>query len=777
MESRGNIHTGPPFDGTELQKQVERYRAYITHAPLAMVVADRSGRYLEVNPTACQISGYEEAELLSMRFTDLLAEESQEAGREHFATLKEIGRASGELCWVRKDGSKHWCTCEAVKLSEDRFLAHCADITDRKAMEKLLQESQQRQKAILDTIPDPAWLKDQEGRFLAVNAAWCRFFGIDAANVVGKTVFDFFPDEIAKQLWEVDRAVFDSGQPRHVDELLTDKNGNGIWFETIKNPFRDERGNVVGTTGLARDITLRKQAEETLRASEERFRVTFEEAPIGMIIGVGSGIIAKVNRALCRISGYRPEELVGRHVRDLAHPEDRDLSDSLVRRLLAGEIPSFSLEKRYLRKDGQFFWAQATTAMAYAPDGTAAFALGVVEDITQRKLAEQEQLELERRLLHAQKLESLGILAGGIAHDFNNILAGIMGYADLARLHLPESEPARADIEVIKKAVQRAAGLTRQMLAYAGKGKFIVEPVNLSRVVEDCQTMLAMSVSKKATLTYNLSPALPATLADASQIHQVVLNLVINASEALGDQSGAIAISTDTMELSAADCATASGGSDLQAGTYVRLEVADTGCGIDRETFKKLFDPFFTTKFTGRGLGLAAVHGIVRGHHGVIRVSSVPGHGSTFQVLFPMCEAPAAPPAAESVAAAPWRGHGTVLVVDDEETVRNLASRMVEHAGFTVLKARDGAEAVRLYRQHRHEIVCVVLDLTMPAMNGEETFRELRRISPAVRVILSSGYSEKTSIERFSGMGLAGFIPKPYQFDTMIAKLRGALEA
>ena len=400
--------------------------------------------------------------------------------------------------------------------------------------------------------------------------------------------------------------------------------------------------------------------------------------------------------------------------------------------------------------------------------------IGAFVDITERKRAEQEKLEMERRLLHAQKLESMGILAGGIAHDFNNILAGIMGYADLAMVRLPASEPARADIEVIKKAVQRAADLTRQMLAYSGKGKFIVEPVDLSQVVEDSKKMLAMSVSKKATVTYNLAANLPVIQADASQMRQVVMNLVINASEALGEQGGVIAVSTRYDPCEAKDLAGMGLGQDLPEGLYVCLEVADTGCGMDEQTLAKIFDPFFTTKFTGRGLGLAAVHGIVRGHKGAIQVSSEPGKGTTFRVLFP-ASGPAAPAARSEPAATPGRSSGTVLVVDDEEMIRISAQRMIERAGFSVLTAGGGREAIRLFREHQNEVNCVLLDLTMPDLDGAETFRELRRIRPDVRVILTSGYSEEAATERFAGQGLAGFIQKPYQLETLIARIQEAL--
>ena len=411
----------------------------------------------------------------------------------------------------------------------------------------------------------------------------------------------------------------------------------------------------------------------------------------------------------------------------------------------------------------------------------------------------EEKLEMERRLLHAQKLESLGVLAGGIAHDFNNILAGIMGYADLALAELPASEPARENVEVIKTAAQRAADLTGQMLAYSGKGKFVVEPLSLSRMVVDSEKMLAMSVSKKATVTYDLAANLPMIEADAAQISQVIMNLVINASEALGEHGGAIAVSTSAVRCKAGEFSRSQSGADWQPvtfpagwqpaplpeGLYVCLEVKDTGCGMDGQTLAKIFDPFYTTKFAGRGLGLAAVHGIVRGHEGAIHVSSQPGMGTTFQVLFPASalavSAVSAVPAVSTVPseaeATVGQGSGTVLVVDDDELVRKLAGRMIARCGFSALLASGGREAIRLFREHQQEVTCVVLDLAMPDLDGGETFRELRRICPDVRVILCSGYSEEAATEPFAGQGLAGFLQKPYKLSTLIARIQEALPA
>jgi PAS domain S-box-containing protein len=514
----------------------------------------------------------------------------------------------------------------------------------------------------------------------------------------------------------------------------------------------------------------KSRTEKKLRESEARYRSLFENNLDGIFLTRSNGADEDANPAACSMLGMSREEIARVGRAGVLDPNDPRFPALLEQRDRMGRI---NCELTCIRKDGQKFPAEISSVVLDGDDEERQ-AFVMVRDITERKRAEQEKLDMERHLLHAQKLESLGILAGGIAHDFNNILAGIMGYADLVKVQLPASEPARKDVDIIKKATRRAADLTRQMLAYSGKGKFIVEPVSLSRVVKDMRAMLAMSISKKATLNCNLASDLPMIEADASQIHQIILNLVINASEALGEDSGVITISTDTIQCSGTDCA-ALGGDELREGLYVRLEVSDTGCGMDEETLAKIFDPFFTTKFTGRGLGLAAVHGILRGHKGGIRVTSKPGQGTTFQVLFPAIETPALLSAGEPSPAKPWHGTGTVLVVDDEEIVRSLAKKMVEVAGFSVLTANDGEEAVRLYRKHQDEIACVLLDLTMPKLNGEETFRAIRQISPGVRVILSSGYGEEFATGRFSGMGLAGFIQKPYQLDTMIATLREAM--
>jgi len=399
-------------------------------------------------------------------------------------------------------------------------------------------------------------------------------------------------------------------------------------------------------------------------------------------------------------------------------------------------------------------------------------------NITERKRAERERSELEAQVRHAQKLESLGILAGGIAHDFNNILLAILGNADLALHDLSHVSPVRPCVEEIEKAARRAADLTRQMLAYSGKGRFEIKVLDLNEIVEEMVSLFESSMSKKGSLRTDLELGLRAIKADVAQVQQVVMNLITNASEAIGEkESGLVTLATRMLHCSQEYLSQSRLLETAPEGDYICLEVSDTGSGMDKEAKERLFDPFFTTKFSGRGLGMSAVLGIVRGHSGAIMVESEAGKGTTIRVLFPALDQPAeaAFEEATSHAASMWHGEGTILLVDDEEAVRNFGTRMLERMGFEVITASDGQEAVELFPKHAEDIVCVLLDLSMPRMDGEQTFYELRRQKGDLPIILSSGYSEHDLEERFLGEGVAAFIQKPYQTRALAQTLRRVL--
>ncbi len=396
--------------------------------------------------------------------------------------------------------------------------------------------------------------------------------------------------------------------------------------------------------------------------------------------------------------------------------------------------------------------------------------MDAVWKIVSGKRAVEERLKLEQQLLHTQKLESLGVLAGGIAHDFNNILTAIIGNADLALMRINKESPAVDNLHRIEQSASRAADLAKQMLAYSGKGKFMVESLDINKLVEEMLHMLEVSISKRAVLRLNFTKPLPAVEADATQMRQIIMNLVINASEAIGDKSGVIAITTGCMDCDDSYLKGVWLDENLKDGLYVYLEIADSGCGMDKDVMEKLFDPFFTTKFTGRGLGMAAVLGIVRGHHGAIKVYSEPGKGSSFKILLPASGRPSEIFNNEADKD-DWRGSGTVLLVDDEETIRGIGTEMLKELGFSTVTANDGREALEIFKA-RGDISFVILDLTMPHMDGEQCFRELRRIKPDVKVILCSGYNEQEVTQKFAGKGLSGFIQKPYRLSVLKEAVR-----
>jgi len=521
------------------------------------------------------------------------------------------------------------------------------------------------------------------------------------------------------------------------------------------------------------DAIARIRAEEELRAERRLFMagpvivIKWKNQPDWPVEYVSPNIAAQF--------GHNARDLRSGAVRylDLLHPDDtpRILAE-VTAHVDSGKI-WYEQEYRLRRKDGEYRWVHDFTAVIRNAAGQITHFHGYIQDITDRRRNEERHRQLEMQIQQTQKLESLGVLAGGIAHDFNNLLMTILGNADLALSALPPDTPVRDTIQDIIQGSHRAAELCRQMLAYSGRGRLIVEPVDLSRLVREMTHMLEVAIAKNVVLRCNLSDDLPAIEGDATQLRQVVMNLIINASEAIGKRSGYVAVTTALKQCDESFLHSCFLGEHLPPGRYVILQVEDTGCGMDDETRARIFDPFFSTKFTGRGLGLSAVLGIVRGHQGAISVESQPGEGTKFTMLFPASSKPvtAAPAPAESE----WRRCGTVLIVDDEDAVRLLARKMVKMCGLKTLLARDGREAVAVFKEKAAEIDCVLLDLTMPHMDGEEAFKAMRAIRPDARIIVSSGYSEQDISERFTLDAKVTFIQKPYARGPLVAALKKVL--
>jgi two-component system cell cycle sensor histidine kinase/response regulator CckA len=599
-----------------------------------------------------------------------------------------------------------------------------------------------------------------------------RIFGHKPYVIVPS--FELFISQVhpndRERLWDVQRNILKQRAPLVLEFRIIRPDGSTRWLLSRYKIFRDSKGRLVRIAGTNLDITELRLAETAALKSEATARALFNAQRDAIALIAKDDRLVDLNEAALRLAGLTRAQAVRIRFYDML-----ELQRLQERRRLIDSVFETGKPERF---EGTYAGRHFDVSIYPVIDRTGKVqnVLIVAHDITVLKQALQERTELQVQLLHAQKLESLGVLAGGIAHDFNNFLTSILGQADLALLALPPRSPARTAIQELIRTTHRAAGVTNQMLAYSGKGQFVVGPLNLGKLLQEMRDMINVFVSRKTTLKFDIAPRLSLIEAEEAQIRQVILNLVINASEALTDEPGAVSVSVGQKSFRRNSISGAVFGEHLPEGTYVYLEVKDSGLGMKEDTLERIFDPFFTTKSVGRGLGLSTVLGIVKGHKGAISVRSAPGRGSVFTVLFPIVSRTF--PKREEPALAPkeFRGAGTILLVDDEEIVRKPCKKLLEKLGFEVLAAADGKAALKIFRAHQREIRCVLLDLTMPKMSGDEVFRELRRIKPDTKVILTSGYGEMESVRRFPGRRPEGFIQKPYRLSQLVETLREVLD-
>ncbi len=522
------------------------------------------------------------------------------------------------------------------------------------------------------------------------------------------------------------------------------------------------------TRELGRELAERRRVEQALRTSEDMARAVLNAASESIFLLDREGVVLDINEAAIRRLGVA-DSFVGKRLLDYFPPEL-----AAARRHKVAKVFQTRQTVTFEDERGGYYF-QTTVCPIFDENGEVSRIAVYAKDITESKRAEAERARLEAQVMHAQKLESLGVLAGGIAHDFNNLLMGILGNTDLVLDDLPAGAPVRESLHEIQTAANRAADICQQMLAYSGKGRFVIQSLDLSDLLGEMTQLLAVSVSKQAVLQYDCDPELPPVEGDATQIRQVIINLVTNASDALGESSGNIWIRTGVQHCTHSYLQTTDLGEDLPEGAYVYLEVADDGCGMDEQTRHRIFEPFYTTKFPGRGLGLAAVLGIIRGHQGTLTVQSAPGRGTIFRVMLPVTENPDEVYLAGRSSPVEISGRGTVLLIDDEDAVRALGARLLQRLGYKVITAADGSQGVERFRAHRHEIVAVLLDMTLPRMSGEETLRSLQNVAPDVRVLLSGGSKAVDLPAGLAGQGRVGLVRKPYQMAALGRKLQEIL--
>jgi PAS domain S-box-containing protein len=626
---------------------------------------------------------------------------------------------------------------------------------------------------------------DGEGRTIYVSPQIESILGFTLEECMTSDCMHFHPDDLPA-IVETGRTVRETGDIGRNQGRVRHKQGHWVWLETSLVGWYPSADGDFHTIAFNRDITELKKADVARREIEARYRVV-SQMSCDLIVEVDrEGQLTYVGPGFEEILGYTPEEALRIDSWSLIHPDDVEHTRvQLAQEFL--EEPGDGLEEsprsrelrviefRIRHRDGHWLWFETLGHTYPRADGEPRF-LAVSRDVSERKHAERARLELEESMQRAQKLESLGVLTGGIAHDFNNLLTPILGAAGIVLKELPEDEPMRAHLQRIQQAARRAAALVNQMLAYAGQRPLRVERLNLSDLVGEMRELLASSVSGRTTLDLQLASELPAVEAEAAQIGQVVVNLVTNASESLSDGAGRITVRTGVVDVGAPP-AGALFAETMASGQHVYFEVGDTGCGMDAETCARIFDPFFTTKFTGRGLGLAAVAGIVRTHRGAIQIESDPGRGTRFRVLLPAVAGPVAVPAPEPVPIDGWRATGTALVIDDDEAVREFAEDVLRRSGMTVLTAADGHEGVKLFGLHADSIRVVLLDRTMPALSGTDTFDAIRALRTDAKVVLVSGYTEERVIGELDGREFAGFLKKPFSPETLLARVQEVIDA
>ncbi len=759
----------------------ERERAYSEARRLSAIVEssedciiskDLSSVVLSWNHGAEKIFGYSAQEMVGTSIKRIIPVERQAEEDWILATICR-GESVGHFETVRqrKDGQRIDVSVTASPIRDARGAIIGAskvarDITERKRAEMRLRTSD----IALRAVSQGMLIGGPDGLITSANPAFTAITGYTEAEMLGRTCGHLRgPRSDPETCMRIRNAL--SHKAEFSGEIINyRKDGTAFYNELSLSPVFDAAGQLAHYVGITRDVTPRRMAEEALKVSEQRFRAYVEQAADALFVHDERGRFLEVNRQACASLGYSREELLGMSVADVETEVDLAAAERIWKAIEPG-VP-ITVSGRQRRRDGSTFPVEVRFG-CFAIEGERRY-LGLVRDTSERERAEGERELLNRKLQEAQKLESLGVLAGGVAHDFNNILTAIVANVSLAGSELPQGAAAQARLTAIMAASRRAADLCRQMLAYSGRGRFEVANVDLNALVQETAHLLEVSIGKQNSLRLHLEPNLPPVHADATQIRQVVMNLVINASEAIGAHGGVIGLRTGVAQVDRAYLNALAVTPEPSEGAYVTLEVSDTGCGMSTETQARIFEPFFTTKFTGRGLGLAAVLGIVRGHKGSLKIYSELGQGTTFKLLFPLAPEGTQPSPRPVPAHPPWEGGGIALIADDEEPVRAAADEILRTLGFTSALAHDGRDAVEIFRAAPHRFSLVLLDLTMPHKGGEAAFAEIQRMRGDVRVILMSGFDERDATARFAGKGLASFLQKPFSADDLARVVREA---
>lgn len=754
-----------------LRRSEERCRSVFASATDSLFVFllgpdGRPGRFTEVNDAASQLLGYERAELLQLFPPDLVDATDRDRLPATFQTLLRDRHQHVELLLVAKDGRRIPVEISGSLFESEAHLSVLGivrDITDRKQLENTLRAGQARLQHIVDTAQEGIWAIDVDNKTTFANAKMAALLGYTTEEMIGTSLFHFMDDE-AKAIARLSMDRRQKGENELLEFRFRRKDGTPTWLLVNANPILSDDGTYIGALAMISDINERRRTEAEMRLQA----AALSAAANAITITDRNGVVAWINPALTALTGYTADEVIGKNPRELfkSGAQDQTFYKHLWDTIQTGKAWRGEMTNR--RKDGTLYSENLTiTPVRNGPGGEITHFIAIKQDLTEEK-------RLQSQFLQAQKMESVGRLAGGIAHDFNNLLTVINGMAELASTNLKEGDPLHADLGEIRRAGERAAALTRQLLAFSRKQVMRPQVLSLSTLVADLRSLLQRIIGEDIMLVVAPTTSTSRVKADPGQIEQAIMNLVVNARDAMPN-GGVLTIQTEDVEHCAA-CA--AGMSSAYAGPYVLLSVSDTGTGMDDATRARLFEPFFTTKELGKGtgLGLATVYGIVEQSGGCTSVDTALGRGTTFKIYLPQV-AEAAQASRPVVAAPVETATETILVVEDEDGVRHMAQRMLTTAGYTVLTARSGAEALLMLRRHQGIVDLMLTDVVMPELSGPDLAARAAEIRPEMKVLFTSGHTENAALRRSVCDNPAHFIGKPYTKTDLMHKVREALEA